>query len=409
MLSLRAPAKLNLGLRVLGLRPDGYHLIESLFAPIELWDDVQVEILPGASKIDLQVESAPGSGLPPALSRVPSGPTNLVFQAAAAFCREYDVQGRVRIRLVKRIPAGAGLGGGSSDAAAVLRGLAALIGGGEHAPSDMEALALTLGADVPFFLAPQPALVRGIGEQIEPLEGLPPLDVVVANPGISLATAEVYRAADALGGALTPSRAGSTMRAFGRLGLCRGSSEEGSSEEGSSEEGSSEKGSSAREAWKDALGDLLVNDLEPAARRLSPPIGRLAGQLRECGALAVSMTGSGATVFGIFASRSQAAQAARTLRGWRGEGQRLTADERPAEQERADERIERRERPEGRERRRERRREGRERHERLGEDESRSGEPGGGEPARAPRECEEERSERGWVQATRLASPAFDI
>jgi 4-diphosphocytidyl-2-C-methyl-D-erythritol kinase len=289
-LRLRAPAKLNLGLRLMGVRSAGYHLLESIFAPIDLCDELELAIVPGATQVELQVAAAPDARLPEALASVPAGPENLVFRAAERFCRARGVQGRVQIRLEKRIPAGAGLGGGSSDAASVLTGLAALVADdGQPDLEGLEELALELGADVPFFLAPGPALVTGIGERIEPLEGLPGLELVLANPGISLATAEVYRAADALGSALTPPGAGSTMRAFSRL--------------------------SRRDATlEEALGELLVNDLEPAARRLCPPVARLADALREAGALAVAMTGSGATVFGVFASGDEAARVADDLR-----------------------------------------------------------------------------------------------
>jgi 4-diphosphocytidyl-2-C-methyl-D-erythritol kinase len=301
-LLLRAPAKLNLGLRLVGVRPDGYHLIESLFVPIEIWDDVEVELLPGPREVELEVEI--GSVLPPCLAQIPSGPENLVCRAALAFCAAHDVEARVRIRLHKRIPAAAGLGGGSSDAAAVLLALATLTrrGDGLGDRKELAKLAGALGADVPFFLQPEPALVTGIGEQIEPVAGLPGLDVVVANPGICLATAEVYRAADALGSALTPSGPGSTMRALSRL---RAS--------GASETAETSPNRESERDWRDALGDLLVNDLQPAARRLCPPVGRLLEELRRAGALGVSMTGSGATVFGVFRSAGEAAAAAAAL------------------------------------------------------------------------------------------------
>jgi 4-diphosphocytidyl-2-C-methyl-D-erythritol kinase len=142
---------------------------------------------------------------------------------------------------------------------------------------------------VPFFLAPSPALVSGIGESLEPIEGLPGFDLVIANPGISVATAEVYRVADALSDSLTEHRPGSTMRAILRL-------------------------RSETENILPALGDLLVNDLEPAAIRLCPPIARLMGRIRELEPVGVGMSGSGATVYGVFESAEQAEKAARELR-----------------------------------------------------------------------------------------------
>jgi len=219
-------------------------------------------------------------------SRCPTPPAVICPQRCEAWRAE---GGRIRLVLRKAIPAGAGLGGGSSDAAAVLRTLSVLAGSDLPARIDLAELALGLGADVPFFLAPAPALVSGIGETIELIEGLPGFDLVVANPGISVATAEVYRVADALSDSLTGRRPGSTMRAISRL--------------------RSEIGNVGP-----ALGDLLVNDLEPAAIRLCPPIARLMGRIRELGSLGVSMSGSGATVFGVFESAGQAEKAAQELR-----------------------------------------------------------------------------------------------
>lgn len=292
---LRAPAKINLGLRILGVREDGYHTLESVFAPVEVWDDLEIEITEGEHAIELRIDDAiageqseTSEALPEALSAVGDGPDNLVVRAAEAFCKETGCQGRIRLTLHKGIPAGAGLGGGSSDAAATLAGLAALRDG-PTSPEALRTIALGLGADVPFFLDPTPALVGGIGEEIEPISGLPGFDLVLANPGISLATAEVYRATDALRGALTEPRPGSTMRAISKL--------------------RSEIGNLVP-----ALGDLLINDLEPAARRLCPPVARLLGRLRDVGALGVSMSGSGATVFGVFESGDQARRAAEALR-----------------------------------------------------------------------------------------------
>lgn len=285
---LRTPAKINLGLRLTGRRPDGYHLLESLFVPIDLHDEVELEWLPGPDRSELRMSTDPGSELPAALQATAIGSDNLVVRAAEAFRRASGLEGYLRLRLRKAIAAGAGLGGGSSDAGAVLRLLVSLAGDRSPGSEAISRLALELGADVPFFLEPGPALVTGIGEQISPVEGLPGLELVLANPGISVATAEVYRVADALADSLTPGGAGSTMRAISRL-------------QGESGDRLS------------ALGDLLENDLQPAAIRLCPPIGRLIARMRELGAVAASMSGSGATVFGVFDSAEAAAKAAREL------------------------------------------------------------------------------------------------
>lgn len=277
-----APAKVNLGLRILGRRADGYHLLESLFAPLDVCDDVSVTLRPGeTSDVRITIEHAVGGPVVPADDR------NLAVRAAWAFLEAAGLEARVEIVLEKRIPAAAGLGGGSSDAGAVLRALAALSPGSLPA-AELARIALGLGADVRFFLDPRPALVTGIGERIEPVAGLPRLPLVLVNPGISLATADVYAAWDALEGALTPAPPGSTMRAL-------------------SDFLASDPSDPATGAGR--LAALLTNDLEAAAVRLCPPVGRLRRSLEAEGAVAVGMSGSGATVFGVFESAEAAARA----------------------------------------------------------------------------------------------------
>jgi 4-diphosphocytidyl-2-C-methyl-D-erythritol kinase len=274
---LFAPAKINYGLRILGIRSDGYHLLDSVFLPLDVGDEVEVEA--AARGVSIQL-----SGL---AAGVPDGPENLAAKAAQAFLKEAGLGSAVAIRLGKGVPAAAGLGGGSSDAGAVLR-LLAERHPGRVAPERLAELALELGADVPFFLDPRPARVGGIGERITPLAGVRSLAVLLANPGISLATAEVYRARDALGAALTPDPAGSTMPPPRAL---------------------SESEGRIDELDPGALAAEIANDLEPAARRLCPPIGRLCERLREAGALAVGLSGSGPTLFGIFPDRAAAERA----------------------------------------------------------------------------------------------------
>jgi 4-diphosphocytidyl-2-C-methyl-D-erythritol kinase len=281
-----APAKVNLGLRVLGTRDDGYHLIESLFVPLDLADSLEIEIEPdagGAASVELRVVSELAGGVS-AGDPVPEDERNLAFRAARGFLHEAGLAARVSIELRKRVPSAAGLGGGSSDAAAVLRALS------ERFPAALDPgavfdLALGLGADVPYFLRPEPALVSGIGERIDPVGGIPELALLLVNPGDSLATSQVYGAWDVLAASLTPVEAGSTMRAVSGLRASKGKDER---------------------ALAVCLGRLLVNDLEPAARRICPPIGRLQRELLARGALAAAMSGSGATVFGIFPDEGSA-------------------------------------------------------------------------------------------------------
>jgi len=275
-----------------GRRPDGYHSIQSLFVPLELGDEVALELVPAARcEVHLDLEGdAPG---------VPAGDENLAVRAARLFFEAAPASASLRIRLRKRIPAGAGLGGGSSDAGSVLRGLADLV------PVEdlrLRELALRLGADVPYFLDPRPALVMGIGEQIEPIAGLPSLPLLLAHPGAPLSTARVYAAHDEGAVALTPSAPPPTMRALSGL----------------------------RENRRSVpLGDLLAilcavrNDLEPAAARLCPGIARLRERMSAVGAAVVGMSGSGPTIFGVFRSEAEAERAesvfgaAPPVRAWR--------------------------------------------------------------------------------------------
>lgn len=271
-----APAKVNLGLRVAARRPDGRHELESVFVPLDLRDEVSIEVSAAAEPAVALEVGGEDAG-------VPAGATNLAARAAAAFLDAVDRRLALRIRLTKRIPAAAGLGGGSSDAGAVLRALAAHLPDA-LAPGALAALALGLGADVPFFLDPRPAWVGGVGERVEPLPGVPALALLLANPGMPLSTAGVYRAFDALHPTLTPRRGPSTLRPL--LGLWTEAA--------------------SRSA---ALAGLLENDLEPAAIRLCPPVARLRDRLRAAGALAVGMSGSGPTVFGIFRNLAEAESA----------------------------------------------------------------------------------------------------
>ncbi len=268
---LLAPAKVNFGLRILGRREDGYHLLESLFLPIDLADRLVIESC-DTRRVDLRLESdVPG---------VPGDESNLVVRAALAFLAEAGVDAGLRLVLEKRIPAAAGLGGGSSDAAAVLRGLAQ-IHPDAISSQGLRELALRLGADVSYFLDPRPALVTGIGEEIAPIQGIPAFSLLLVHPGVPLATPDVYRAYRTYAASLTPDPAGSTMRWISVL----------------------------REGGGHALAELLENDLEPVAVQLCPRIRELREVIEGSGALAVGMSGSGPTVFGVFRDKISASQA----------------------------------------------------------------------------------------------------
>lgn len=267
-LVMPAPAKVNFGLRVVGLRDDGYHELESLFLPLDFTDEISLELLPqepGAGRqIDFQLEGGGGD--------VPAGFENLVVRAAQLFLEQGHLEASLRIGLHKRLPSGAGLGGGSSDAATVLRALDQRFPG-VHSSQRLLDLAITLGADVPFFLKPGPAWVSGIGEKIQELAEIPSFTLLLANPGRSLSTLQVFKCFDERDSALTPWESGSTMRSVFEF----------------------------REHPRgEDLQRLLQNDLEPAALELCPELAKLRLALTAAGAMAVSMSGSGATLYGVF-------------------------------------------------------------------------------------------------------------
>lgn len=326
-LHLRAPAKINLGLKILGRRSDGYHELESVFVPLSLADELELEVAPASeTQIECDVQSAQPTQL--RVDEVPRNSRNLAVRAAQTFLDAARVSARVRLRLRKRIPAAAGLGGGSSDAAAVLRGLSGIFPDA-FSGEELARLALGLGADLPFFLDPRCALVTGIGEKIAPLASLPELVLLLANPGEPLATAEVYRAYAASANSLTMSEAGSTMRAV--FGLCESAwfraqntsqasarnvrdeptdSRVRNASSRQAKHATQENPSDTAELW----ATLLRNDLEPAATALCPAIAELREMLAVAGASAVGLSGSGPTVYGIFESLSAAQAAQRRLR-----------------------------------------------------------------------------------------------
>lgn len=186
-LRLRAPAKVNLHLEVLRRRHDGYHEIETVLQAVGLFDTVEVALdeqwLGHEPDITLEVDG-PVRG-------IPADETNLCWRAARLFCQEQRVSGALRLRLHKEIPAEAGLGGGSSDAAAVLVACDRLFGTGLE-PAELEKLATRLGADVPFFIRGGTQLGRGIGAILTPLASVHSCQFLIIKPGLNLSTSDVY-------------------------------------------------------------------------------------------------------------------------------------------------------------------------------------------------------------------------
>lgn len=256
-----APAKLNLDLLITARRPDGYHELDSLVAFTDLGDALSFEHTDTLS-LELAGPFAPA---------LPAGADNLVLRAARALAAVAGRPASARIRLEKRLPVAAGVGGGSADAAATLRGLQRLWGTALGA-AEIAELALTLGADVPVCLLGQPVRMGGIGELLQPLAGLPTLHLVLVNPGLPLATAAVFKALRA--------------ETFGQRACV------------------------VPEAPTLAWLQACRNDLEPPARTLLPVIGDILTALAaEPGCRVARMSGSGPTCFGAFATPAAAAAA----------------------------------------------------------------------------------------------------
>jgi 4-diphosphocytidyl-2-C-methyl-D-erythritol kinase len=181
-MTIDAPAKVNLTLRVLGRRVDGFHEIETLMVPITLADRLEINLRTDQS---IRLTCSDPS--------VPSDASNLGHRAAAAFAKHTGMKFGVDIHIEKKIPHGAGLGGGSSDAAAVLVALDRLLTT-KMRTEELERIAATLGSDIPFFIRSQPAICRGRGEIIEPFEGLPPADILLVKPPFPIPTLWAYQA-----------------------------------------------------------------------------------------------------------------------------------------------------------------------------------------------------------------------
>ena len=181
-MTIDAPAKVNLTLRVLWRRDDGFHEIETLMAPITLADRLEISLRTDQS---IRLTCSDPS--------VPSDASNLGHRAAAAFAKHTGMKFGVDIHIEKSIPHGAGLGGGSSDAAAMLVALDRLLAT-KMRTEELERIAATLGSDIPFFIRSQPAICRGRGEIIEPFEGLSPADILLVKPPFPIPTPWAYQA-----------------------------------------------------------------------------------------------------------------------------------------------------------------------------------------------------------------------
>ncbi|MBN1140414.1 MAG: 4-(cytidine 5'-diphospho)-2-C-methyl-D-erythritol kinase [Deltaproteobacteria bacterium] len=262
--SCLAAAKINLCLHVLGRRPDGYHEVRMVMQQVSLCDRIRIAVEKG----DQVTVLCPGLELPP-------GTENLAAKAARRILEAAGKRVAVRIEIEKRIPAAAGLGGGSSDAAAVLKALNAMLDLGFDGAA-LERLALPLGADVPFFIRGGAALAEGIGERLSDFVIEPAVGYVLINPGFAVSTAWVYRNL-----VLTSKGDEANLARF--VGCYPG------------------------------LLRLLHNDLESVTLKHFPVLDDIKTRLLEAGADAALMSGSGPTIFGLFRDRAAARAAGEEL------------------------------------------------------------------------------------------------
>jgi 4-diphosphocytidyl-2-C-methyl-D-erythritol kinase len=258
---VEARAKVNLFLRVLGRRPDGYHELETLVAPIDFADrlEIHADAGPEFRTLALTLDVTGDFDLVP---QVPANESNLVLRAARALADAVEARGFADIVLEKRVPIAAGLGGGSADAAATLRALNDLWDCG-LAEDDLSEVAASVGSDVPALLVGGPALARGRGERVEPLS-VPSLKLALVSFPFAVSTADAFRWWDEDGRSPGADPGPILAAARGDAGA--------------------------------ALGDLLYNDLEDVVIHRHPAIGEAKDRLLQAGALGVVMSGSGPTL-----------------------------------------------------------------------------------------------------------------
>ena len=264
-LELKALGKINLGLDVLGKRPDGYHDVRMVMQTIYLYD-----------KVILEKKNEPGIEIESSLFFLPKDENNIAWKAAKLLMDEFSLREGIRISLEKHIPVAAGMAGGSTDAAVVLYGMNRMFQLGLSLSQLMER-GVTLGADVPYCLMRGTVLAEGIGEKLTPLPPLPSCQILVAKPPISVSTRMVYEKLDS-----------------GRIenhpdidGILEG----------------------LKDRNLEKVARSMGNVLEGVTEKEYPVISRIKEQMLEAGALGAMMSGSGPTVFGIFRDRKSVKQA----------------------------------------------------------------------------------------------------
>ena len=268
---LRSLAKINLDLRVLYKRPDGFHELRTIFQTISLADTIEVEYRAGRTKIELQCNL--------------NIPSNLILKAADSVLKAARATGRLNFKLSKKIPMGGGLGGGSSNASAVLLALPKLLKKRLPIETMME-LGTELGSDVPFFLLGGTAAGLGRGTELYPLPDIPPSPGLLITPEIHSSTAEAYRA---LKREVLPAAPADIINKFQAVTWKAGTA-----------------GASPDPGW--------INDFEMVVFEQHPQLKSMKGKLLKLGAWRAMMTGSGSALFGLFANRELRDRAAGSFR-----------------------------------------------------------------------------------------------
>ncbi|HCU26031.1 MAG TPA: 4-(cytidine 5'-diphospho)-2-C-methyl-D-erythritol kinase [Deltaproteobacteria bacterium] len=273
-LSLPSPGKVNLRLEVIGKRPDGFHELRSLMERVNIADEIEMKIVEKGITVSCDDES------------VPCDENNIAFKAVKEILAYSSRNVGVDIKIKKQIPVAAGMGGGSSNAATVIKGINHLLKL-KLSKEKLMKIGLKVGADVPFFLFEGPALAEGIGEQLKKIKAMPRLLFLIANPNIPVRTEWVY----------------------GKYSL-----------EAPKGNGHCEVPNAYR--TKKDVAKILHNDLERVTIKEYPVIGEIKEEMLKLGALASQMTGSGPTVFGIFADKVKLQKAyermeKKAAKGWK--------------------------------------------------------------------------------------------
>jgi 4-diphosphocytidyl-2-C-methyl-D-erythritol kinase len=270
LIRVRAHAKINCGLRILGKRTDGYHEIRTIYQTVALHDRLEIHLEKSGKRIEVECDD-------PA---VPAGRANLVYRACQLWRKARKYRGAIHVRVEKRIPLGSGLGGASSDAAATILGLERLGGDRLDLPRRL-ALAAQLGSDVPLFLLGGRVLGCSRGEEVYPLQDLPARHCLIAFPGFSVSTAEAYRE---VGRRLTKRGKAPKMESFG--------------------------------AWPQFPSlnwGPAENDFEQVVFAWWPELAHFKRRLIRAGAELASLTGSGSALFGLFLSANQLDRASKII------------------------------------------------------------------------------------------------